>query len=85
MRAFRFLRPLFVSALTSPGARAARRGAAELRRRVRGEPRRLHYFHQVDDPYRHLTAQTRAPDFCTWGQDRLWLVEAEIRRRLASA
>lgn len=21
------------------------------------------------------------PDFCTWGQDRLWLVEAEIRRR----
>jgi 2-hydroxychromene-2-carboxylate isomerase len=24
-----------------------------------------------------------APDFCTFGQDRLWLVEAEIRRRLA--
>jgi 2-hydroxychromene-2-carboxylate isomerase len=26
-----------------------------------------------------------APDFCTFGQDRLWLVEAEIRRRLARA
>jgi 2-hydroxychromene-2-carboxylate isomerase len=22
------------------------------------------------------------PDFCTWGQDRIWLVEQEVRRRL---
>ena len=25
------------------------------------------------------------PDFSVWGQDRLWLVAAEIRRRLADA
>ena len=27
----------------------------------------------------------REPDLCVWGQDRLWLVAAEIRRRLALA
>lgn len=26
-----------------------------------------------------------APDFCTWGQDRIWLIEHEIRRRLGAA
>jgi 2-hydroxychromene-2-carboxylate isomerase len=35
-------------------------------------------------PCFRLVGTGGAPDFCTWGQDRLWLVEAEIRRRLAS-
>jgi hypothetical protein len=26
-----------------------------------------------------------APDYATWGQDRLWRVEEEIRARLAAA
>jgi 2-hydroxychromene-2-carboxylate isomerase len=57
MRAARRLRPLVASALTSPRTRALRRGAAELGRRLRGERHRVHYFHQVDDPYGQLAAQ----------------------------
>lgn len=37
-------------------ARFLRRRAA-LARRLRGEPRTVHYFHQVDDPYSHLVVQ----------------------------
>ncbi|MEO2169550.1 MAG: 2-hydroxychromene-2-carboxylate isomerase, partial [bacterium] len=33
------------------------RALARLRRRASGSPRRVHYFHQVDDPYSHLAAQ----------------------------
>jgi len=35
-------------------------------------------------PSFRLLGDDGAPDFVTWGQDRLWLVEAEIRRRLAA-
>jgi len=35
-------------------------------------------------PSLRLLGDDGAPDFVTWGQDRLWLVEAEIRRRLAA-
>jgi 2-hydroxychromene-2-carboxylate isomerase len=33
-------------------------------------------------PSFRLSGPEQAPDFCTWGQDRLWLIEQEIRRRL---
>jgi 2-hydroxychromene-2-carboxylate isomerase len=57
MRAARRLRPLVASAFTSSRTRAVRRGLAELGRRLRREPHRVHYFHQVDDPYGQLAAQ----------------------------
>jgi 2-hydroxychromene-2-carboxylate isomerase len=50
-----------IQILTSPRTRRLRRGMAEVRRRLRREPRRLLYFHQVDDPYSHLAAQVLAP------------------------
>jgi len=34
-------------------------------------------------PSFRLSGPPEAPDFCTWGQDRLWRIEQEIRRRLA--
>ncbi|MBM4337794.1 MAG: 2-hydroxychromene-2-carboxylate isomerase [Deltaproteobacteria bacterium] len=49
--------PLFTGLLTSPRTRDARRWLAERRRRLRSEPHRVHYFHQVDDPYGALAAQ----------------------------
>ncbi|MDJ0869400.1 MAG: DsbA family protein [Myxococcota bacterium] len=38
----------------------ARREKAEARRRRRAEPHVVEYFHQLDDPYSHLTAQVLA-------------------------
>jgi 2-hydroxychromene-2-carboxylate isomerase len=49
--------PLGALLLTSARTRSARRWLAERRRRLRGEPHRVLYFHQVDDPYSHLAAQ----------------------------
>jgi 2-hydroxychromene-2-carboxylate isomerase len=49
--------PLGAAALTSPRTRELRRWVAERRRRLRGEPHRVLYFHQVDDPYGHLAVQ----------------------------
>ncbi len=46
------------ASLTSRGLRNVRRRFADVRRRVRGEALEVHYFHQVDDPYSHLAAQT---------------------------
>jgi len=37
-----------------------RRQKAEARRRRRGEPHAVDYYHQLDDPYSHLTAQVLA-------------------------
>jgi 2-hydroxychromene-2-carboxylate isomerase len=34
-------------------------------------------------PSYRLRGPAGEPDLCVWGQDRLWLVAAEIRRRLA--
>ena len=34
-------------------------------------------------PSFRLRGPAGEPDFCSWGQDRLWLVEAEIARRSA--
>jgi 2-hydroxychromene-2-carboxylate isomerase len=53
----RRLAPIAMSVLTSPRTRDLRRASAELARRVRGRPREVHYFHQVDDPYSYLAAQ----------------------------
>ncbi len=54
----RAIAPAVIGFAISPAARDARRLLAELRRRVRGAPHRVSYFHQVDDPYSHLAAQT---------------------------
>jgi 2-hydroxychromene-2-carboxylate isomerase len=43
--------------IISPRRRQAAVRARELMRRVTGAPHRVHYFHQVDDPYSHLAAQ----------------------------
>ncbi len=61
MGAARRLRPLLAAALTSPRTRATRRALHELGRRLRGAPHRVHYFHQVDDPYGQLAAQLLPP------------------------
>ena len=53
----RRLAPIGAAALTSPRTRAARRWLAEQRRRLRGQPHEILYFHQVDDPYSQLAAQ----------------------------
>ncbi|MEX2206044.1 MAG: DsbA family protein [Myxococcota bacterium] len=55
------LRSLIPQLLTSPRTRATRRWLAERRRRLRSEPHRVHYFHQVDDPYSQLAAQILTP------------------------
>ena len=58
MSVTRKLVPYVASALTSPRTRDVRRGIHELSRRLRGKPHRVQYFHQTDDPYSHLAAQT---------------------------
>ncbi len=50
--------PIAMSVVTSARTRALRRAAASASRRLRGRARELHYFHQVDDPYSALAAQT---------------------------
>jgi 2-hydroxychromene-2-carboxylate isomerase len=54
------LRSLLMPALTQRWLSRDRllkaRARAERQRRARGEPHRLHYFHQVDDPYSALLA-----------------------------
>ncbi len=49
--------PYFTRVLTSPKTREFRRHRAERRRRRKGEPHRVLYFHQVDDPYSALVVQ----------------------------
>ncbi len=58
----RRLMPFAMAAFTSPRTRSTRRWLAEGRRRLRGEPHRVAYFHQVDDPYSQLVAQV-LPEF----------------------
>jgi hypothetical protein len=61
--------PLAVSALTHPCTRDARR------RLLAGEPHRVRYFHQVDDPHGQLAAQVLPRLLERYD------VEEEIRRR----
>ena len=46
--------------LADPAVVGARRKKAEARRRRRGAPHVVELFHQLDDPYSHLTAQVLA-------------------------
>lgn len=43
--------------MTSDALRSLRRGLPALKRRLSGAEPRVHYFHQVDDPYSHLAVQ----------------------------
>lgn len=45
-------------ALLSARTRDLQRGLARSGRALLRRPRRVHYFHQVDDPYSHLASQT---------------------------
>ncbi len=54
----RKLTPWFSSTLTSHWLRDTRRLLASVQRYLSGAPRRIAYFHQADDPYSHLAAQT---------------------------
>jgi 2-hydroxychromene-2-carboxylate isomerase len=51
------LMPAITARLLSRERLLAQRARAERQRVARGEPHRLHYFHQVDDPYSALMAQ----------------------------
>jgi 2-hydroxychromene-2-carboxylate isomerase len=53
----RRISPHLIGVLTSPLTRDVRRWLVEQRRRLRGEPQRVLYFHQIDDPYSQLAAQ----------------------------
>jgi 2-hydroxychromene-2-carboxylate isomerase len=53
----RRIAPRLIQGMTSPRTRAVRRWLAEQRRRLSGEPHRVLYFHQLDDPYSQLAAQ----------------------------
>ena len=48
---------IFSQVVSSPTLRSARREIEAARRRLRGQRPQVLYFHQVDDPYSHLTAQ----------------------------
>ena len=49
--------PALSALLTSPRLRDARRKVAASKRRLRGQPAVVHFFHQADDPYSHLLLQ----------------------------
>lgn len=51
----------FISRQMGFAALQRRRDAFERRRRRRGEPHRIEYFHQVEDGYSHLAAQLLRP------------------------
>jgi len=46
-----------IDIMIDPGKRQARRDKLEKRRKGEGVPHVVEYFHQLDDPYSHLTAQ----------------------------
>ena len=51
------LRSRAMRVIASPAFLEIKRNRARLRRRLRGEQKAVHYFHQVDDPYSHLAVQ----------------------------
>ena len=71
----RKLSPFFSATLTHPRTRGARRRLAEVGRRV------LMKSGLWGVPSFRLLGEGGEPDFCTWGQGRLWLVEEILRRR----
>ena len=59
-RWLRFIIRRIADKATNPAKRARRRARAETRRVKSGAPHVVEYFHQLDDPYSHLTAQVLA-------------------------
>lgn len=53
----RYILKQVMSRIADPKARARKRAKAETARIKAGEPHRIEYFHQPDDPYSHLAAQ----------------------------
>ncbi len=49
---------LLVRTITSPARRKLRARLAATRRGLSGGPRQVHYFHEVEEPYSQLAAQT---------------------------
>jgi len=58
---YRFLASKLMTRMWSSSALVKRRKRAEAKRRRRGAPHRVAYFHQVDDGYSHLAAQLLRP------------------------
>jgi 2-hydroxychromene-2-carboxylate isomerase len=56
----RFLTSQMMRRLADPERRERARARVEAQRLARGEPHRVEYFHQLDDPYSALAAQTLA-------------------------
>jgi len=50
----------FISREADSQRRENKRAAFEAKRKANGTPHRVEYFHQLDDPYAHLTAQILA-------------------------
>lgn len=59
-RPVRFLMSRMMTRSASAENIAKNRKKAEAERNAKGEPHRVEYFHQLDDPYSHLTAQVLA-------------------------
>lgn len=59
-RPVRFLMSRMMSRNASAANIAKKRNKAEAQRIASGAPRKVEYFHQLDDPYSHLTAQVLA-------------------------
>ncbi len=57
----RWLTSKVMTRMWRPEAIARRRAKAERKRQRAGEPHRVSYFHQLDDGYSHLAAQTLRP------------------------
>jgi 2-hydroxychromene-2-carboxylate isomerase len=57
----RWLTSFVMTRLNRPGRVEKAQARAERERVARGEPHRLEFFHQVDDPYSHLAAQCLRP------------------------
>ena len=53
--------PRIAELVTSRRTRDVRRRVYEIMRRASGRPHHVYYFHQVDDPYSHLSAQLLEP------------------------
>lgn len=57
MNPLRLLRSTMIRHLADVNTMETRHGRAQCKRHAAGEPQRVWYYHQVDDPYSHLAAQ----------------------------
>ena len=62
----RWLSSQVIRRLSNPQRRQLQRQASEQQRAARGEPHRVEYFHQVEDPYSYLVAQLLQPLLSTY-------------------